>query len=424
MPSRTSGRWGWCCMSARRGVTRLMRSRRCAAAAGRLVKARCAGRAGGLAEEESPDDMAGHDVHSGGRHGGRFCCNGGSRALGCTHLCPAPECPPISCPSMAALVRQGCNLPPSAHAPQPPHCAAAPLCLQPSLIMKILRGRYEPVLGLSTDLTAIINRCLSQAAARRPSAERLLSLPCVRAKAAELGIELPASVLAAPPASPGGSFILGEGPSPRKRSVLPSLQAVADARRSSNGGVAGGNGRPTARRATCPHSPAVLPLGVDRPPRPVVARRSTPHIVFAERQLTGAERHNLRMKPPLPAAAVPRRRRTEQAAAAGRQARLGSLQGESVLNLQGMAAAPAPASPLQAGFAAALAAAAAAAAQPLALEPAQDLLPATPPAAASPSGALQAVPRRHSHFSVTHAGTERRSTAVAVSAGQHQWQQR
>ncbi|EFN57058.1 hypothetical protein CHLNCDRAFT_11072, partial [Chlorella variabilis] len=45
---------------------------------------------------------------------------------------------------------------------------------QASLIMKILRGRYEPVVGLSADLTAIIHRLLSQAAARRPSADTLL----------------------------------------------------------------------------------------------------------------------------------------------------------------------------------------------------------------------------------------------------------
>ncbi|KAL4434036.1 hypothetical protein ABPG75_000477 [Micractinium tetrahymenae] len=265
---------------------------------------------------------------------------------------------------------------------------------QPSLIMKILRGRYEPVLGLSTDLTAIINRCLSQAAARRPSAERLLSLPCVRAKAAELGIELPAAVLAAPPASPGGSFSVGDGLSARKRSALPGLQAVADARRSSNGGA---GLRPTGRRATCPHGPTPLPPGVDRPPRPVVGRRSTPHIVFEERRLSGAERHNLRMKPPLPAAAVPRRRQTEQAAAVNRQPLLGSLQGESAVQLQGLPAGPAPATPLQAGIAAAMAAAAAVASPRLAPTPAAPAQPAPPSAAA----VQQPTPRRHSHFSVT-----------------------
>lgn len=267
--------------------------------------------------------------------------------------------------------------------------------------MKILKGRYEPVLGLSTDLTAIINRCLSQAAARRPSAERLLSLPCVRAKAAELGIELPPCVLAAPLASPGGSFIVGEGASPRKRSVLPSLQAVADARRSSNGGAVNGNGRPASRRATCPHSPAQLPPGADRPPKPVVGRRSTPHIPLEERWLSGAERHNLRMKPPLPAAAVPRRRLTEQAAAAGRQPLQGSLQGECALQLQGSPASPEPAAPLQSGAAGALAAAAAVAALTLAPAPAPAPQAAAAPTAHDAPAAQQAPPRRHSHFSVT-----------------------
>ncbi|PRW57696.1 hypothetical protein C2E21_3455 [Chlorella sorokiniana] len=38
----------------------------------------------------------------------------------------------------------------------------SPEMCNPSLILKILRGRYDPVLGLSAELTGIINRCLSQ----------------------------------------------------------------------------------------------------------------------------------------------------------------------------------------------------------------------------------------------------------------------
>ncbi len=262
--------------------------------------------------------------------------------------------------------------------------------------MKILKGRYEPIVGLSTDLTAIIARCLSQAAARRPSAERLLSLPCVRAKAAEFGIELPACVQGGPLASPGGSFILAEGGSPRKRSMLPSLQAAADARRLSVG-AACSSSRPTARRATCPHSPAQMLPGMDRPPRPAVGRRSTPHIAFEGRRLSIVERHNLRTKAPLPAVAVPRRRLTELAAAAGRQPLLGSLQKELAVQPQDVPASSAPAAPLQAGAAAVMAATATSLLGPPPVP--------TPQAAALPSlprtlAARQAASRRHSHFSV------------------------
>lgn len=266
--------------------------------------------------------------------------------------------------------------------------------------MKILKGRYEPVVGLSTDLTAIIARCLSQAAARRPSAERLLSLPCVRAKAAEFGIELPACVQGGPLASPGGSFILGEGGSPRKRSMMPSLQAAADARRLSIG-AACGSGRPTARRATCPHSPAQMLPGMDRPPRLAVGRRSTLHIAFEGRRLSVVERHNLRTKAPLPAVAVPRSRLTELAAAAACQPLQGSLQGELAVQPQGVPASSTPAAPLQAGAAAAVMAATATVAASLLGPPPVP----TPQAAALPSlprtlAARQATPRRHSHFSV------------------------
>lgn len=136
--------------------------------------------------------------------------------------------------------------------------------------MKILRGRFDPVLGLSPELTAIIHRCLSQAAARRPSADRLLSMPAVRAKAAELGIELPASVGAAgvPCASPAA------GTAARKAPGSPPL-------------------RPQLRRATCPDG------GPEGGP---AMRRVTS---------TGERR-----EPPLPAAATPSRRQTVQVGAA------------------------------------------------------------------------------------------------------------
>ncbi|KAK9829475.1 hypothetical protein WJX72_006083 [[Myrmecia] bisecta] len=62
---------------------------------------------------------------------------------------------------------------------------------QASLIMRILRGQYKPVVGYSAELVDLIKRCLTQAAARRPNTERLLGLTSVRSRARLYGIELP-----------------------------------------------------------------------------------------------------------------------------------------------------------------------------------------------------------------------------------------
>lgn len=62
---------------------------------------------------------------------------------------------------------------------------------QGALILKILRGKYPPVSGYSPEMVDIIKRCLTQAATRRPDTNKLLTLPCIREKAMELGINLP-----------------------------------------------------------------------------------------------------------------------------------------------------------------------------------------------------------------------------------------
>ena len=140
---------------------------------------------------------------------------------------------------------------------------------QPSLVLKILRGAYDPAVGLSPDLTAIIHRCLSQAPARRPSVASLLAMPAVRAKAAELGIELPP--LQALGAA-GGST---------------ATAALTAARAAGGPGV-----RPPPRRATCPEGGCEG----DSAMRRVTATGERPR------------------KPALPAAATPSRRQTEQEA--------------------------------------------------------------------------------------------------------------
>ncbi len=63
--------------------------------------------------------------------------------------------------------------------------------VQGALILKILRGKYPPVVGYSPDVSDVIKRCLTQNANRRPNTYKLLLLPCVRQKAEELGISVP-----------------------------------------------------------------------------------------------------------------------------------------------------------------------------------------------------------------------------------------
>jgi serine/threonine protein kinase len=70
------------------------------------------------------------------------------------------------------------------------------LCLfsQGALILKILRGKFPPVTGYSPELQDIVRRCLTQAAQKRPSADRIISLPAVQEKASQLGISLPGAL--------------------------------------------------------------------------------------------------------------------------------------------------------------------------------------------------------------------------------------
>lgn len=158
--------------------------------------------------------------------------------------------------------------------------------------MKIIKGRYEPLIGLDPELTAIIHRCLSQAAARRPSAAGLLSQPAVRAKAAELGFDL------------GPGLAATEGATDGRRVPRPLLSPQPTAV------------QPASRKPTMPSTP--LPRGE--------------HVAVAGGQLRGSvsgkgasAQAQLpatsqvaagRRKPPLPPAAVPLRRRTAAAAAA------------------------------------------------------------------------------------------------------------
>uniref|UniRef100_A0A061SER0 non-specific serine/threonine protein kinase n=1 Tax=Tetraselmis sp. GSL018 TaxID=582737 RepID=A0A061SER0_9CHLO len=72
---------------------------------------------------------------------------------------------------------------------------------QGALILKILRGKFPPVTGYSPELQDIVKRCLTQAAQKRPSADRILSLPAVQEKAAELGIPLPEPRVKSPAAA-------------------------------------------------------------------------------------------------------------------------------------------------------------------------------------------------------------------------------
>eukprot|EP00899_Mesostigma_viride_P029183 jgi/Mesvir1/944/Mv17498-RA.1 len=64
---------------------------------------------------------------------------------------------------------------------------------QGALILKILKGKYPPVKGYSAELQDVMSRCLTRDTTLRPTTSEILSLPTVKAKAAELGIKMPDS---------------------------------------------------------------------------------------------------------------------------------------------------------------------------------------------------------------------------------------
>ncbi|GMH45985.1 hypothetical protein BSKO_13949 [Bryopsis sp. KO-2023] len=70
---------------------------------------------------------------------------------------------------------------------------------QGALILKILRGRYPPLAGYSTELIDMIKRCLTQVASRRPDTARLLRLPVLSRRARKYGIKLAQPDPGAPP---------------------------------------------------------------------------------------------------------------------------------------------------------------------------------------------------------------------------------
>lgn len=98
----------------------------------------------------------------------------------------------------------GCEQPQlTESAPRPPPPLPLPLLAQGALILKILRGKFPPVTGYSAELQDIVKRCLTQAAQKRPSADRIIALPAVQEKAQALGITLPGE-----PPPPPPSFLL------------------------------------------------------------------------------------------------------------------------------------------------------------------------------------------------------------------------
>ncbi|DBA78119.1 TPA: hypothetical protein ACH3X2_008092 [Trebouxia sp. C0005] len=62
---------------------------------------------------------------------------------------------------------------------------------QASLLLKIMAGHYAAIVGYSADLRSLLKRCLTQSPDRRPNTDRILNLPVIRAKAKQLGIDLP-----------------------------------------------------------------------------------------------------------------------------------------------------------------------------------------------------------------------------------------
>lgn len=69
---------------------------------------------------------------------------------------------------------------------------------QGALILKIIRGKYDPIPGTySSDLASVVSACLTKDYKKRLDVRGLLELPCVKTKRSELNI--PAEEVAALP---------------------------------------------------------------------------------------------------------------------------------------------------------------------------------------------------------------------------------
>ena len=163
-----------------------------------------------------------------------------------------------------------------------------PSCAMPASSQSHTAGKRSPC-GATPSLALLP----LQSAARRPSAERLLALPAVRAKAAELGIELPPIQLPAAPTAAAGS--------PGAPQPLGERRRVTAA-------------HPGSRNAAAPAAPLA------RPPRRASCPDGGPDGAWEQRPPARRVTVQERRKPPLPPAAVPQRRRTVQAGAAVQQA--------------------------------------------------------------------------------------------------------
>eukprot|EP00736_Rhodelphis_marinus_P011670 Rmarinus@m.30200 len=69
---------------------------------------------------------------------------------------------------------------------------------QAALVLKILRGKYEPVHTTSTELRTVVDECLTRDQEFRPTVQALLTRHGVQEKAAELGFELEKALTCTP----------------------------------------------------------------------------------------------------------------------------------------------------------------------------------------------------------------------------------
>ena len=181
---------------------------------------------------------------------------------------------------------------------------------QGALVLKILRGKY-PMRGLAKrdpELIAVMKRCLTHEAKRRPDSTSLLRAKLVRTKADEIGVQLPASIMSISSAESSRSTVngrprsaRGHGPpqQPQPVGAVPGrpLPPRAGAAKKSALPVSSRQRNPSFGHQLPSSSPQRSAMLVQQPPQQPrrgddeLAVAALPDVVVPERRSAAALRH-------------------------------------------------------------------------------------------------------------------------------------